>query len=117
MRTRTTQFAYRVVHFTRPLLQSVDTRDIARQLRRAGTAVGANYRAVCRARSRREFISKIGVVIEEVDEADFWLGLIRDCELAPASPELSWLIDEAGQLVRILASARRTAMERLVMGD
>ncbi len=109
---RTTQFAYQIVYFTRPLLQDAERRDIARQLRRAGTSVGANYRAVGRARSRREFISKIGVVIEEVDEAEFWLELIRNCD-GIVDVELTRLINEAGELVRILVRSRQTARERL----
>jgi four helix bundle protein len=112
LKARTTAFAYCTVRFTRPLLQDIDTRDIARQLRRAATAVAANYRAVCRARSDREFIAKVGVVLEEADEAEFWLEVIRDCAIATGA-ELSWLIKEAGELVRIFAASRRTVRERL----
>ena len=75
---------------------------------RSGTAVAANYRAVNRARSRAEFIAKIGVVLEEADETVFWLealteaGLIKSSLLAP-------LLQEANELFAIFAASRRAA--------
>jgi four helix bundle protein len=54
---------------------------IGDQLLRSGTSVGANYRAACRARSRRDFIAKMGIVEEEADESDYWLELAPDVDL------------------------------------
>ena len=85
MRLRTKQFAIRIVHLFRALPKTEEGRVVGRQLLRSGTSVAANYRAVCRARSKREFISKIGVVVEEADESAFWL------ELNLKSPNLSIL--------------------------
>jgi four helix bundle protein len=73
LRERTRQFALRVVRFCRTLPSRAEAQELAGQLRRAGNAVGANYRAAGRARSRAEFASKIGLVLEEADEADHWL--------------------------------------------
>ncbi len=77
-------------------------------LLRAGTSVGANYRAACRARSRREFVAKLGIVEEETDEAQFWLDIVAERGLADFD-RLRMLTDEARQLVAIIVSSIRTA--------
>jgi len=96
---------------TRPFVRSPEYRDVASQARRAATSAAANYRAVCLARSRREFTAKLGVVLEEIDEAAYWLPLLRDAPSVP-STELEWLIQEANQLSRIFGASRRTAANR-----
>src|SRR2546427_5868985 len=58
---------------------------IGRQVVRSATSVAANYRSACRARSRRDFIAKMGIVEEEADETAFWLDLLDECGLAPAT--------------------------------
>lgn len=78
------------------------------QLLRCGTAVAANYRAVCRSRSRAEFLAKLGIVIEEADESAFWLEMIADAGLVPES-RLVNLKSEADQLAKILNASRTTA--------
>jgi four helix bundle protein len=75
---------------------------------RAATSIGANYRAACRARSRRDFVAKLGVVEEEADESLYWLELLADIGAAP-SGDLAHLLSEASQLVAIFVSARKTA--------
>ena len=80
------------------------------QLLRAGTSVGANYRAACRARSRKEFIAKMGIVEEEADESDFWLGLLLERGLVDAE-RASSLRKEAGQIVAMTISSIRTARQ------
>jgi len=81
---------------------------MARQLLRSGTSVAANYRAVCRARSRQEFLAKLSVVIEEADESAFWLELLIDAGLVPES-RLKELTSEANQLAAIFNASRTTA--------
>jgi len=78
LKERTKQFALRILKLVEALPNSLQGRTIAAQLVRAGTSVGANYRAACRGRSRAEFIAKIGIVEEEADESAFWLELIID---------------------------------------
>jgi four helix bundle protein len=68
LRDRTKAFAIRIIRMFRALPPAEEAKIIGRQLLRSGTSVAANYRAACRARSRREFASKIGVVVEEADE-------------------------------------------------
>jgi four helix bundle protein len=90
------------------LPHSTRGRVVADQLMRSGTSVGANYRAVCRARSRKEFISKLGVVIEEGDESAFWLELTIESGLLSAK-RLAPLLQEANELVAIMTASRKTA--------
>ncbi len=78
LKERTKKFAVRVVTLFRSLPKTDDARIIGRQLLRAATSVAANYRSVCRARSKAEFISKLGLAVEEADETVFWLELIGD---------------------------------------
>lgn len=68
LRDRTKKFAIRIVKLFKALPKTEEARIVGKQLLRSGTSVGANYRAVCRARSHAEFIAKIGVVVEEADE-------------------------------------------------
>src|SRR5581483_11716488 len=75
LRERTKHFALRVVRLYRALPSRSDAQVIGKQLLRSSTSVGANYRAVCRARSRPDFLSKIGIAIEEADESAYWLDL------------------------------------------
>ncbi|MBI2679222.1 MAG: four helix bundle protein [Candidatus Koribacter versatilis] len=81
---------------------------IRNQILRSGTSVAAHYRAVCRARSKPEFISKIGVVVEEMDETLFWLEMISELNLVRAS-RLTSLMDEANQLTAIFVASRKTS--------
>ena len=83
---------------------------LGNQLLRAGTSVGANYRAACRAKSTADFISKMGTVEEEADESGYWTELLVDAgklKLADASP----LIKEAGELTAIAVSSIKTAQK------
>ncbi len=70
MKKRTKQFALRTIQLAEALPESKTGRVIAGQLLRAGTSVGATYRSACRARSRADFISKLGIAIEEADESN-----------------------------------------------
>jgi four helix bundle protein len=76
LKARTKEFALRVIRLVDALPNTVKGRAIANQIMRSATSIAANYRAACRARSRAEFIAKIGVVEEEADETAFWLELI-----------------------------------------
>src|ERR1700745_3431379 len=78
---RTKQFALRIMKLVEALPQTAQGRTIASQLMRSGTSVAANYRAACRARSKPEFIARLGTVEEEADESAFWLELIIDSAL------------------------------------
>jgi len=81
---------------------------VAGQLVKAGTSVGANYRAACRGRSKAEFVAKLGIVEEEADESAFWLELIIEGALLEES-RVKPLLDEANELTRIMARSRKSA--------
>jgi len=110
LRDRTKRFAVRAVKFCRTLPGTWEARRIGGQLIDSATSVYANYRATCRARSRAEFIAKIGLVAEESDESLGWLELISALDLSN-SPELTWLRSEANELLAIFAASQKTARE------
>jgi len=84
----TKQFALRILKLVAALPRTLAGRTIGGQLVRSGTSVAANYRAACRARSKAEFISRLGVVEEEADESALWLELIIEGELMKRSSNL-----------------------------
>jgi four helix bundle protein len=85
LRARTKRFAFAIINLIKRLPHNIATDAIARQLIRSGTGVSSNHRSACRARSRREFIAKLGVVLDEADESELWLDALIECELAPES--------------------------------
>ena len=104
-------YAVDVFGRARLLLGQLEAKHAALQLIRASSSVAANYRAACRARSRAEFVAKIGVVLEEADESLYWLEYLVDTKLVP-SPDVDSLMNEAHQLVAIFTSTRTTARGR-----
>lgn len=107
-KNRTKQFALRVIKLFRALPRTEEARVIGRQLLRSGTSVGANYRAACRGRSRPEFIAKLGIVVEELDESVYWLELLVESGIVPAE-RLALLTKESNELLAIFAAAQLTA--------
>lgn len=83
------------------------------QIIRSSTSVAANYRAVCRARSDKEFIAKMGIVIEEADETLFWLEMIEESNIISKNPEISKLKIEANELISIFVASSKTVKLRL----
>jgi four helix bundle protein len=107
LKSRTKRFALRVIKLTRALPRRPESRVLGYQMLRSGTSVAANYRAACRARSRPEFLAKLGVAVEEADETVFWLELLSEAGLV--RPELlSDIISEANQLVAIFSASQLT---------
>ncbi|MBZ5650684.1 MAG: four helix bundle protein [Acidobacteriia bacterium] len=78
LKDRTKYFALAAIRLCRLVQPSQESRIITRQLLRSAASVAANYRAVCRSRSRADFASKLGIVLEEADESLFWLELLLD---------------------------------------
>ena len=111
LRQRTKRFALRIIKLFRALPKTEDARILGRQILRSGTGVAANYRSACKARSRADFISKIGITVEEADETAFWLELLADAGIVSRA-RLKDLWSEADELVRIFAASRTTAKSR-----
>lgn len=108
LRARTKQFTLRVLNLVAALPENAQGRVISYQLTKSGSSVGANYRAVCRARSPKDFINKLGVVLEEADESAYWLEIISEGNiLNPKS--VSPLLQEANELVAIFVASLKTA--------
>ncbi len=107
LKKRTKRFGLRIMKLVGALPNTPQGRTVGGQLVRAGTSVGANYRAACRARSRAEFTARLGVVEEEADESGYWLEMIIEGELLEAKL-VSSLLSEANELVAIMTSSRKT---------
>jgi len=111
LKKRTKLFALRILKLAAALPATIEGRAIRGQLVRAGTSVGANYRAACRGRSRAEFIAKIGIVEEEADESAFWLELIIEGAFLKES-RVRPLLDEASEITKIMATSRISASQK-----
>ena len=111
MKDRTKQFALRALKMADELPTSRSGSAIANQIVRSSTSVAANYRALCRAKARADFINKTSIVEEEADESGFWLELIVDAGLMNAT-RVKPLLAEASELTAILVASRKTAIAR-----
>ena len=114
LKSRTKALALRVMAMIDHLPNTTKGRVIADQIMRSATSVASNYRAACRGRSRAEFISKLGVALEEVDETMLWLELIGEGQLLRAQ-RVSGLIKEGDELTAIMFSAQRSARQKVLI--
>jgi four helix bundle protein len=105
MRQRTKQFALDIVRFCRALPRNIECDVFRKQLVKAGTSVGANYRATCRGRSPAEKKAKLCIAIEEADESQYWLELLESLNLGEAAGRKR-LWKEADELLAIFVTAR-----------
>ena len=108
LKDRTKRFAIGIFKLVDKLPNTKSCCIIANQLGRAGSAVAANYRSACRARSHSDFISKIGIVEEESDESAFWLSIIKNTSTI-AAEEIDSLLKEAEELTAIFTASGKTA--------
>lgn len=101
LKPRTQAFALRVIRMYSKLPKNDAVAQVlGKQVLRSGTSVGANYREASRARSKAEFISKIGDCLKEIEETDYWLELLVDSGCVPPS-QMAPLLDETRQLIAI----------------
>lgn len=107
-RERTFQFGIRCVRLVESLPKSMLAQTIGRQLLRAGTSVGANYRAAVRGRSRADFVSRMGIGEEECDEALYWIDVLVELEVA-SSKRVEQLRTKANEIIAITVSSIKTA--------
>jgi four helix bundle protein len=112
LKARTKRFALRILKVGENLPRGAKGRVLSDQIARAGTSVAANDRAAFKARSKTEFIAKVGIAEEEADEVQFWIKMITAAQLFPAE-RLSDLQKEARELTAILAASRKSAGTRL----
>lgn len=112
LKKRTKSFAVQVIQISKAFSKSYEDQYLRRQLIRSAASVAANYRAAGRGRSRKEFIAKLSIVIEECDEASFWMELAEDLGICK-SEKLQNILQEAHELTAIFVASRCTARKRL----
>jgi len=110
MKSRTKEFAKQIIELCRALPNNREGRLIGNQVFKSGTSVAANYRAACRGRSKAEFVSKLGIVLEEGDETLFWLELINEMEICDENL-VPLLMQECDEIVVIVVSSIKTAKQ------
>ena len=106
MKKKTKKFAVDVIQFCDSLKVKKASSVITYQLVKSATSVGANYRATCKARSKKEFFSKICIVVEEADESEYWLEVIKDACLSNEEKELERLLKEVIEIIKIMSKAK-----------
>ena len=116
LQARTQKFAADVIKFCDTLPQDTATQRIVSQLVDSSGATDSNYRATCRARSKAEFIAKLGVAVEEADESKGWLELLAASGRISREP-VQALIQEADELISIFVKSRKTAEQRKAEHD
>ena len=112
LKVRTKKFSLEIIDLVEKLSNSIAGRTISNQIIRSGTSVRANYRAVCRARSDKEFVSKMNIVLEESDETVFWLEIIYEKKWL-SDLQIQNALDEGNQLTAIFVSSLKTVNSRL----
>ena len=112
LKKRTKEFALRCIQLADALPKTRVGNIIAAQLIRSATSVGANYRAACRARSVPDFISKMGITLEETDESVYWMEVIIESGMQSEN-RVSALMKEGNELVSIFVASLNTAQKRL----
>jgi four helix bundle protein len=110
MKARTRAFALRIIKLAESLPKTPTANTIRNQMLRCGPSVGANYRAACRAKSKPDFISKMGIVEEEADETMYWIELLIDAGLVKRA-RVAELLGEADEILSITVSSIKTAKE------
>jgi four helix bundle protein len=107
MKARTRAFGLRIIRLAESLPDTPTARVIRNQMLRCGPAVGANYRAACRAKSKPDFISKMGNVEEEADETIYWMEMLIDADILKRD-RIANLMDEGDQILSIVISSIKT---------
>lgn len=116
LQERLKSFALRLVPLCEALPEKKLSSIIEHQLLRSGFSAAANYRSACNAQTKKSFLSKLSIALEEIDESVFWLEIIRDANLLPQI-KLDLIIKEAKELTKILGASRRTAAQKLTINN
>ncbi len=112
LKERMKRFALRILKMVDSLPRTYSGVAIAKQIVRSGTSPGANYRAACLAKSHKDFVNKLKIVEEELDETIYWIELIIDAELIPER-KMRPLYGEAVELLKIIVSSINTSKRNL----
>ncbi|MVO10391.1 four helix bundle protein [Flavobacterium sp. TP390] len=112
LKTRTKSFTLSILDIVEEITPTISSKVIIYQISKSGTSVGANYRASCRARSDKEFLSKMNIVLEETDETLFWLEIIKERNLIK-NDKIKKAILEANELVSIFVTIIKNTRKRI----
>ncbi|MCR5780998.1 MAG: four helix bundle protein [Bacteroidaceae bacterium] len=112
LKERFKEFSKRIIHLVDNLPHSNSANAIGKQIVRSGTSPGANYRAACIGKSEKDFLNKLKMVEEELDETTYWLELIMDVEMLP-KVRVEPLYNESKELYRIIVSSIISTREYL----
>jgi four helix bundle protein len=110
LKTRTKQFALRIIWLYGALPKATEAQVLGRQVLRAGTSVGAHYREGIRARSNAEFVSKLEGGLQELEETCYWLELIIEAGIIPQG-RMTDLFQEVDELTAILTACVKNVKE------
>lgn len=110
-RNRTKKQAVDIIKYCKTLPKNEEAYIVKKQIIRSSTSVAANYRAATRARSDNEFFSKLSIVVEEADETEFWLEIIRESEIDTSKTSLE-LLKESREILKIVSKSRKTLKEK-----
>ncbi len=113
LQNRTKRMAINVIRLTKKLPLSQEGKVISNQIIRSATSVASNYRASCRAKSPKDFISKMGIVEEECDETIFWLEIIEELQMITEIGELTIIKKEANEILSITVASIKTVKNKL----
>ena len=116
MKRRSKQLSLSVIKFQKNIPNTITGRVLSKQLIRSATSVAANYRAACRARSKKEFYAKLCITVEEADETLFWLELIHETNLV-SQKLIQPIAKETLELVKILSKARKSTAQKYLRKD
>lgn len=111
LKERTKRFALQIIRLFGSLAKTAEAQVLGKQLLRSATSVGANYREAHRGRSKPEFIAKCGDCLRELEESAYWLELLADSGIIPAT-KLSAVRNECDQLTAIFVTIIKRAKER-----
>lgn len=107
LKARLRRFALNLIELSKQTSFNSESKVLMNQLLRSGTSVYANYRAACRARSKAEFFSKLGIVVEEADETEMWLELVIASKVNESDLAQS-LYNESLEILKIMSKARKS---------
>ena len=107
LKERFRAFSIRIIRMVDAMPNTISAWAIARQIVRSGTSPAANYRAACLAKSEKDFVNKLKIVEEEIDETAHWLDIIMETEMLPKS-RVQPLYDECLELCKITTKSIST---------
>lgn len=112
LKERFRKFSIRVIKLVNAMPNTIASNAIAKQIVRSGTSPAANYRAACLAKSNKDFLNKLKMVEEEIDETSHWLSIIMDAEILPCA-QVEELYDESIELRRIVVRSIKTIKQAI----